>query len=244
MNEDEQNIDPYFGGGESLEPEPLEIDLDALTEEQRHQIALKYALQTGEFIPRSMMPGQPEPQAPVADPADEWEPMDGESVKDYTKRMMARERQTMREELLKETGQRFGAGATHAAAEMLTRTVENSANMPEAAKPYLREIIPGLLKANPALANGLDELGIQQLTHLAIGRAYAEGKLQVGTPSTQREDFIPTPRGTDLAPGIDQTVYESSIRMWQELRDYPRDEKTGALLRPSPAELRDLGVIR
>lgn len=243
MNEDEQNIDPYFGGGESPEPEPTEIDLDALTEEQRHQIALKYALQTGEFIPRAMMPGQPEPQAPVTDPADVWEPMDGESVKDYTKRMMARERQTMREELLKETGQRFGAGATHAAAEMLTRTVENTGNIPEAAKPFLRKMIPDLLKQNPNLANGIDELGIAQLRRLAIGEAVEAGAYIAGTPSTQREDFIPTPRGTELAPGIDQTVYESSIRMWQELRDFPRDEK-GNLLRPSPSELRDLGVIR
>lgn len=241
----EQNLeqDPYNYSEPPAAPEVPAIDYDALDEETRHQIALKYAMETGRFVPRDFIPQAPEPPAPQIDPNDPWEPQENESVKDYTKRMIARERETMRQEFLKETGSLYGVGATHAAANMMADTVERTANLPEAARPYLRELIPTLLQQNPALATKLDETAIKQLAQLAIGAAYTDGKLTVGTPSTQREDFIPIPRGMDLAPGISQQDFEGSIAMWQELRDYPRDEK-GNLLRPSPMELRELGVIR
>ncbi len=242
MNPEE--LDPYFNTETVDPPEPAPaFDESTLTEEQRHQIALKYAMESGQFIPRSMLPTDRTPEPTPAAPADDWDPLPDESVKDYTKRMLARERASWQQEVLSQSDNRYGAGATHAAAEMLTRTVEGTGNIPEAAKPFLRKIIPDLLKQNPNLANGIDELGIAQLRRLAIGEAVEAGAYQVGTPATQREDFIPTPRGTDLAPGIGQDTYEAAIRMWQELRDYPKDEK-GSLLRPNPNELRELGVIR
>lgn len=208
MNEDELNVDDLTpledldlgeATGDTNEA-PQALDLSMLTDEQRADIAIQYAVKSGEFVPRSWLDQQQQAQDP-GDENDNYDATDGETVEQYVNRRLAAGLQQMRQEVEKTYGVSHNYGATQSVVSM----VEGNVQVPSEAKQYLSSIVSNLIKNDPSLPGkliGPQAIQTQEwIADLAIGRAYREGKIAPRTPVTQREPGS-LPSGMSMREGV------------------------------------------
>lgn len=219
-----------LGDEPEVAPEP-----EGMTQDQIRDIALRYAIESGEFVPRSMYEEVTNRQVvqPEAQP-DEFEPYEGESMAQYQRRITKIQAQEVAKMAAAELSQVYGIGAQYGATEHVLNTVKASGLVPAGAEGALRETVTGLLAANPKLAASMDGPTIQNIAALAVGKAFQAGKLAPAAPTTSREPGFTLP--ADLVPVQGKTAKD--VQEAAQMFQYFNDRKA------TKDDLRKLGVVK
>lgn len=226
--EEEQLID--LGDELEVVEEP-----QGMSQDEIRNIALRYAVESGEFVPRSMYEEatnrqvqQPEPQA------DEYEPYEGETMAQYQRRITKVQAAEVAKMAAQQLSSVYGVGAQYGATEHVLNTVKASGLVPAGAENALRETVTGLLQANPQLAGNMDGPTIQNIAALAVGKAFQAGKLAPAAPATSREPGFALP--ADLVPVNGKTAQDvkDAAQMFKYFNDRPATKE----------DLKKLGVVK